>query len=64
MEPIYITEEELEYLTNVPQTVCESVTSYNSQLSFREAAKKGNCITLEEFSRRWEESINRLMPDP
>jgi hypothetical protein len=62
MEELYITEQELEYLTNIPGVVCEDATLYKrkSQKSFEEEAK--NCITLEEFSKMWEESINRLIP--
>ena len=62
MEEIYITEQELEYLTNIPDEVCEDATPYKrkSQRSFEEESK--DCITLEEFSKMWEESINRLIP--
>jgi len=64
MEEIYITEQELEYLTDIPNVVCEPAVSYKtkSQMSFEEEAK--DCITLEQFSRMLEESINRLMPCP
>jgi hypothetical protein len=64
MEEILITEEDLDYFTNIPDVVCEPAASYKSKLrkSFEEEAK--DCITLEQFSKLWEESINRLMPDP
>ena len=62
MEELLITEEELEYLTNIPDAVCEDDVLYKSELqkSFEEEAK--DCITLEEFSKRMEQSINRLIP--
>jgi len=66
MEEIFITEEELEYLTDIPAVVCEETVSYKSrksQMSFEEAVKACNGITLEEFSKMWEESINRLIPE-
>jgi hypothetical protein len=64
MKPIYITEEELEYLTNVPQVAvaCEPAISLKPQMSFEEEAK--DCITLEEFSRKLDEAIRRRMPNP
>ena len=64
MEEIYITEQELEYLTNIPNMVCEDTVSYKtkSQMSFEEESK--DCITLDEFSKMLEESINRIMPNP
>jgi len=63
MEEILITEEELEYLTDIPMRVCEDAAPYNkSKLSFEEEAK--GCITLEEFSVMWDESIRRLIPNP
>ena len=55
MAEIFIAEEELDYLTDVPQAVAEE-----SEKSFEEEAK--DCITLEEFSKLWSESINRLIP--
>lgn len=63
MEEIYVTEEELEYFTNIPSVVCEAPALYDAeaQPSFEEEAK--DCITLEEFSKMWEESINRLIPN-
>ena len=64
-EPILITEEELEYYTN-PQILSEgnagnSVHYLSEEEYIRDSQ---DCITLEEFSRLWEESINRIMPDP
>ena len=62
MEELYITEKELEYLTEIPTMVGEPVAPYKrkSERTFEEEAK--DCITLEEFSKMWEESINRLIP--
>ena len=62
MEEIFITEEELEYFTNVPTVVSEEAIPYKPKMSFEEAVKACNGITLEEFSIMWEESINRLIP--
>jgi len=62
MKEIFITEKELEYLTDVPQMVCEGPVTRKPQMSFEQASK--DCITLEEFSRRWDESIRRLIPNP
>ncbi len=62
MEEIYITEQELDYFTNLPSMACEESSSLKPQLSFEEEAK--DCITLERFSKMWEESINRLIPNP
>ena len=62
MEEIYITEQELEYLTDVSDVVCEETVPYKSQMSFEEEAK--NCITLEEFSKMLDEAIRRLIPNP
>ena len=64
MEEIFITEEELKYLTDFPDMVCEGMVPYKSQKSFEEAVKACNGITLEEFSKMWEESINRLITNP
>ena len=58
MKEIFITEEELEYFTDVPMVVSEEAFSLKPKMSFEEAAKKYNCITLEEFSKMWEEAIN------
>ncbi len=60
MEEIIITEQELEYFTTTSDVVCEESPSLKPQMSFEDEAK--DCITLEEFSRMWEESINRLIP--
>ena len=63
MEEILITEEELDYLINVPQTVAEESASYmKSEMSFEEESK--DCITLEQFSRNIDEAIRRLIPNP
>lgn len=64
MDEIFITEDELDYLTNVPSTVCEKPVFYKSQMNFEEAVKACNGITLEEFSKLLDEAIIRLMPDP
>jgi len=63
MEELYITEEELEYLTEIPTMVCEDAAPYKSksQRSFKEEAK--DCITLEEFSRNIDDAIRRLIPN-
>ena len=64
MEEVLITESELDYLTNVPQTVAEEPASYmTSEMSFEEAVKECNGITLDEFAEMWDESINRLIPE-
>ena len=60
MEEIVITEQELEYLTLVPDTVCEDFA--NPEISFEEESK--DCISLEEFSNRIDEAIRRLIPNP
>ena len=64
MEEIYITEQELEYLTNIPNVVCEDAAPYKSQRSFEEEVKACNGITLEQFSRNIDEAIRRLIPNP
>ena len=58
MEEIFITEEELDYFTNIPDVACEGKTPYKSQMSFEEEAKKHNCITLEKFGKMWKDSID------
>jgi len=64
MEEILITESELDYLTNVPQAVAEEPASYmNQKMTVEEAIKKYNAITLDEFSKLWDESIRRLIPE-
>jgi len=65
MEEIYITEEELEYFTDIPTVVCEEKVPYRPhklQASFEEEAR--DCITLEEFSRNIDDAIRRLIPNP
>ncbi len=62
MEEICITAQELEYLTDIPTMACEPQAPYGSQMSFEEAVKACNGITLEQFSNMWEESIKRLIP--
>lgn len=62
MEEILITKEELEYLTDIPNKVCEENVSLYSEKSFEEEAK--DCITLEEFSKRIDDAIRRLIPNP
>ena len=63
MKEIFITEDELEYFTNIPQVVSEEPVYMKPEMSFEEAVKACNGITLEEFSKMWEESINRLIPN-
>ena len=66
MEEVLITESELDYLTNIPQTVAEEPASYMTsepEMSFEEAVKECNGITLDEFAEMWDESINRLIPE-
>ena len=62
MEEIFITEEELEYLTNIPNMVCEKTVLYKSRISFEEESK--DCITLEQFSKNIDEVIKKLIPNP
>ena len=64
MKEILITEQELDYFTNIPDRVCEEAVPYQSKMSFEEAVKACNGITLEQFSAMWEESIRRLIPNP
>ena len=66
MEEIFITEEELDYLTGIPQTVAESPASYGEEpeMSFEEAVKACNGVTLDEFSKMLDEAIDRLIPNP
>jgi len=63
MEELIITEEELDYFTNIPYRVCEKTTPYRKKNSSFEEESKG-CITLEEFSILLDEAIIRIMPDP
>ena len=62
MEEIFITEEELEYFTNVPNVVSEKAFSLKPKMSFEEESK--DCITLDEFSKLLDEAIIRLVPNP
>jgi len=62
MGEIFITEEELDYFTNVPQTVCDEFVSLKPQKSFEEESK--DCVTLEQFSEMLDEVIDRLIPNP
>ena len=64
MEEIFITEQELEYFTDIPNVVCEKTVPYQSQMSFEEAVKACNGITLEQFSRNIDAAIIRLIPNP
>ena len=63
-DPIYITEEELEYLTNVPNMINEDNIVYSSEEKYNELLASGNFVSLDDFFRMWEESIDRIMPDP
>ena len=62
MEEIFITEQELEYLTNIPNVVCEKTVPYKSRKSFEEESK--DCITLDQFSKNIDEVIRKLIPNP
>ena len=64
MKEMFITEEELEYYSNPAYVVNEASVPYKSQLSFEEAVKACNGITIDEFSRRIGEAIKRLIPNP
>ena len=57
---MYITEEELEYYANpiFTYTVNEATVQYGHQMSFGEAVKACNGITLEKFSKMWDEIID------
>jgi len=57
---MYITEEELEYYTQPisTYTVREATVPYKPQMSFEEAVKACNGITLEEFSKMWDKLID------
>ena len=62
-DSIYITEEELEYFTNVPDMINEgNEAHYFSEEEYERDSQ--DCITLEEFGRRIDEAIDKLMPDP
>ena len=58
MEELLITEEDLDYFTNIPDKVCEATIPYKSKKSFEEEAKAHNCITLDEFSKLLDDAIN------
>ena len=62
MKPICITEEELEYFTNVPDRLDDDNEGVLSLEEFEREAQ--NCITLEEFSERIGEAIRRMIPNP
>ena len=64
MEEILITEQELDYFTNISDRVCEETIPYQSKMSFEEAVKACNGITLEQFSKNIDEVIRRLIPNP
>ena len=64
MEEILITEQELEYFTDVSSMLCEEEISLKPEMSFEEAVKACNGITLEEFSKNIGEAIRRLIPNP
>ena len=58
MEELFITEEDLDYFTNIPGRVCEEEVLYKSKRTFEEEVKAHNCITLEEFGKMWKDSID------
>ena len=63
MEPLYITEEEFEYYSK-PIMLNEGNMDNTGEMTKEEYEREiQNCISLEEFSRLWEESINRIMSD-
>ena len=64
MKKVYITEQELEYLVNIPVNVSDALIPYGLQMSFEEAVKACNGITLEQFSKNLDEAIKRVMPNP
>ena len=66
MKEMYVTKEELDYYSNPISinSVNEATIPYKPKMSFEEAVKACNGITIDEFSKMWEESINRLMPNP
>jgi hypothetical protein len=66
METVYITEEELNDLTNPdPDTLNEMNGRDPSILTDEEYARDiQNCVSLEEFRRLWGESIKRIIPNP
>ena len=64
MEELFITEDELEYFTDIPMVVSEEAFPLKRKMSFEEAVKACNGITLEEFSRNIGDAIKRLIPNP
>ena len=62
MNEVYITEEELEYYTNVPNTLNEGMVGILSREEF--ARETQDCISLEQFSNNIDEAIRRLIPNP
>ena len=62
MKPIYITEEELEYLTNVPNTLNEENEMIFSEEEYERDSK--DCITLDQFSENIDKLIRELIPNP
>ena len=63
MEEVFITEEELDYFTEIPTIVCEKEVRYKSKISSFEEESK-DCITLDDFSKLLDEAILRLIPNP
>ena len=64
-EPIYITEEELEYFTNVPDMINEgNDMNYSSEEEYESLRATGELYTLEEFSNAIDEAIRRKIPNP
>ena len=58
MEELFITEEDLDYFTNIPNMVCEETVQYKAKNSFEEEVKAHNCITLVEFGKMLKDSID------
>ena len=58
MKEILMTKEELDYYSNPEpiNVVREDAVPYKPQKTFAEESK--DCITLEEFSRMWDELID------
>ena len=66
MKEIYITEKELEYYSNPisNEIVNEEVVTNRPKMTFEEAKKVYNCVSIDEFSEKIGESIKRLIPEP
>ena len=64
MKEVFITEEELDFLTETPLMVCEEPVSMKTNQNFEEAIRACNGITLEQFSKNLDEAIKRLIPNP